>query len=110
MKTFDIDLSKAFINELIGKEIAAVDEKDAKKVQKIDDGINAQKKVLDLGSEKWKELSFWGFSQKLLNEKDMGILQVAVGMPDKIPSEKQSMHLMKLLAKMELEGFQFKKE
>jgi hypothetical protein len=110
VKVFDMDLSEAFISELIGKEIAAVDEKDAKKVQKIDDGINAQKKVLDLGSEKWKELSFWGFSQKLLNEKDMGILQVAVGKPDKIPSEKQSTYLMKLLAKMEVEGFQFKKE
>ena len=108
VKTFDMDLSEAFISELIGTEIAAVDEKDAKKVQKIDDGINAQKKVLDLGPEKWKELSVWGFSQKLLNEKDMGILQVAVGKPDKIPSEKQSMHLMKLLAKMEIEGFQFK--
>ena len=108
VKAFDMDLSEAFISELIGKEIAAVDEKDAKKVQNIDDGINAQKKVLDLGSEKWKELSVWGFSQKLLNEKDTGILQVAVGIPDKIPSEKQSMHLMKLLAKMELDGFQFK--
>lgn len=108
VKAFDMDLSEAFISELIGKEIAAVDEKDAKKVQKIDDGINAQKKVLNLGPEKWKELSVWGFSQKLLNEKDMGILQVAVGIPDKIPSEKQSIHLMKLLDKMEVEGFQFK--
>ena len=108
VKTFDMDLSEAFISELIGKEIAAVDEKYAKKVQKIDDGINAQKKVLNLGPEKWKELSVWGCSQKLLNEKNMGILQVAVRMHNKIPSEKQSMHLMKLLAKMEIEGFQFK--
>ena len=108
VETFDMDLSEAFISELIGKEIAAVDEKYAKKVQKIDDGINAQKKVLNLGPEKWKELSVWGFPQKLLNERDMGILQVAVGIPDRIPSEKQSMHLMKLLAKMEVEGFQFK--
>jgi hypothetical protein len=30
--------------------------------------------VLNLGPEKWKELSLWGFPQKLLNEKDMGIL------------------------------------
>jgi hypothetical protein len=108
VKTFDMDLSEVFISELIGKEIAATDDKDAKKVQKIDDGINAQKKVLNLGPENWKELSVWGFSKKLLNEKDMGILQVAVGIPDKIPSEKQSMHLIKLLAKMEVEGFQFK--
>ena len=108
VKAFDMDLSEAFIGELIEKETAATDEKDAKKVQNIDDGINTQKKVLDLGPEKWKELSVWGVSQRLLNEKDMGILQVAVRMPDKIPSEKQSIHLMKLLAKMEVEGFQFK--
>ena len=108
VKTFDMDLNEAFISELIGKEIAAVDGKDAKKVQKIDDGINAQKKVLSLGPEKWKELSAWGFSQKFLNEKDMGILQVAVKIPGKIPSEKQSIHLMKLLSRMEGEGFQFR--
>jgi len=109
VKASEMDLSEAFISELIEKEIAAADGKDAKKVQKIDDGINAQKKVLDLGPGKWKELRVWGFSQKLLNEKDMGILQVAVKMPGKKPpSEKQSIHLMKLLAQLEVEGFQFK--
>ena len=108
VKTSDMDLNKAFISELIEKEIATVSEKDAKKVQKIDDGINAQAQVLNLGPEKWEKLSVWGLSEKLLTEKDIGILQVAVGIPDKIPSEKQSMHLMKLLAKMEVEGFQFK--
>jgi hypothetical protein len=108
VKAFDMDLREAFISELIEKGMAATDVKDAKKVQKIDDGIAAQKKVIELGPEKWKELSVWGVSQKLLNEKDMGILQVAVKIPDRIPSEKQSIHLMKLFAKMETEGFQFK--
>jgi len=85
-------------------------EKMQRRFKKIDDGINAQKKVLNLGPEKWKELSVWGCSQKLLNEKDMGILQIAVKIPDRIPSEKQSMHLMRLLDRIEAEGFQFRRE
>ena len=108
VKAFDMDLSKEFITELVGKDEIYADYKDAKKIQKIDDGITCQNRVLEIGAAKWKELSEFGISNRSLNEKDMGILQVAVKMPNKIPTESQCKHLIKLLAKLEEDGLQFK--
>jgi hypothetical protein len=105
VKNFDMDLNDDFPDELKGVEELKEEKKDAKKVQKIDDGITCQEKVLSLGAEKWKEAASFGLSNSLLNQKDMGVLAVAARIPEKIPSEKQCIYLIKLLKKMELEGF-----
>ena len=106
VKAFDMDLSKVFLTELIGIDERNAVEKDAKKVQKVDDGITCQKMVLDIGPEKWKEISKFGVLNKHLNEKDMGILQVAVSMPYRMPTENQCKYLIKLLNRLQEEGFQ----
>lgn len=99
-------LPEQFIAELISKAKVKEDVKAAKKTQKIDDGINYQKVVLDLGSEKWKEIAAFGLAGKHLGQKDMGILAVATAMPAKIPSERQCKHLVGLLEKLKIEGLQ----
>jgi hypothetical protein len=62
--------------------------------------------VLEIGPEKWKEISKFGVLNQHLNEKDMGILQVAVSMPYRMPTESQCKYLMKLLIRLKEEGFQ----
>ncbi len=52
VKNFDMDLNNDFIGELKGIEDLKEDKKDAKKVQKIDDGIACQRQVLALGAGK----------------------------------------------------------
>ena len=105
VKERDIALNEEFINELQGTDELKTKLKGAKKIQKIDDGIKSQEKVLKIGAEKWKEISIWGLDRKLYSQKDMSILQVAVEMPSKIPTEKQSKFLLKILDRMEEEGF-----
>ena len=56
-----------FVRELKGSAEMKEDKRDAKKVQKIDDGINYQKRVLDIGAEKWKEISIFGAKWKTPN-------------------------------------------
>jgi hypothetical protein len=105
VKAFDdIELSSAFLKELIGLDERAAVEKDAKKIQKVDDGITCQKLVLEIGPEQWKEISKFGLNNQFLNEKDIGILRVAVSMPARIPSESQCKHLIKLLERLKEEG------
>ena len=99
-----MDLSADFIRELKRIDELKEDKKEAKNVQKIDDGISCQKKVFALGAEKWKKAAEFGLENNLLNQKDMGILVSAAMMPEKIPSEKQCIYLVKLLKRMELEG------
>ena len=108
VKAFDMDLANDFISELKGSDELKEDKKDAKEVQKIDDEIACQKEVLTLGAEKWKEVAAFGLANKLLNQKDMGILATAAAMPEKMPSGKQCVYLVKLLRRLELEGLKLK--
>lgn len=98
------ELSAEFLNSLLSKDEEQLEIKSAKKVQKIDDGITCQQKVLALGAEKWKEAAGFGLANNLLNQKDMGILTTATAMPERIPSEKQCIYLVNLLKRLELEG------
>jgi len=99
------ELSEEFLSSLLSKEDEKIEEKSAKKIQKIDNGIICQKKVLELGAEKWKEIADYGLKRHLLNNKDMSILATAVAIPAKVPSESQCVYLMNLLKKLENNGF-----
>jgi hypothetical protein len=49
-------------------------------------------------------VSLEGTKRKLFTPKKLGILQVAVQMPSKIPSDKQAVILLELYQKAEMEG------
>lgn len=102
----DIKLDRAFMEELVSKELAESAKKDARKIQVIDDGIEAQTKVIELcNSGLWMRLNDWNYENKLMTEKEQGLVSVANSFPNKIPSEKQSIKLIETLARMEMEGF-----
>ena len=89
--------------------LASLDEnnkkmKEAIKTQKIDNGIDAQKRSLEIGADQWT-IIFQGLSEKGdLSPKEAGILKIAQQIPARIPSEKQSMILMDILEKAQAEG------
>ena len=78
--------------------------KDAKKTQKIDTGIDAQRRAVEIGAGRWKKISQWLLEKKAISSKEMGILKIAQQIPDKIPTEKQSVVLMDILEKARAEG------
>ncbi|MDP4120824.1 MAG: AIPR family protein, partial [Bacillota bacterium] len=78
----------------------------SKKDRKLVNGIEVQAEVINKGSAFWKEVGGFMLSHKLLNPKEMGIMQCAVGMDSgKIPSEKQAVVLMEILERAKDEGF-----
>lgn len=97
-------LPAQFIKELVSKEEITHEKKSAVKVQKIDSGIEAQKKVMDIPASKWAYLLTEGQKKHLFSPKEVGILQIATRIPQKIPSEKQSAILLEVLEKAEEEG------
>lgn len=97
-------LPAQFIEELVSKEEITHEKKSAVKVQKIDSGIKAQKKVMDIPASKWAYLLAEGQKKHLFSPKEVGILQIATRIPQKIPSEKQSAILLEVLEKAEEEG------
>lgn len=97
-------LPKPFLSGLVDKENIVEEVKSAAKVQKIDNGIEAQKKVMSIPAAKWRQIMADGNKKNIFSPMETGILQVASQIPAKIPSEKQSVILIDVLAKATLEG------
>lgn len=76
--------------------------------QKIMNGIEKQKYVIQAGCEYWKSLAKWIIDKKQnITEKEMNILTLACQFDrtGKIPTEKQCLVLLQLEGQMKLEGF-----
>jgi hypothetical protein len=106
-RTSDLEmvLPSAVFKELIDRDQEVQQRKDSQEHQKIERGIERQALVLQLGPVYWKEVRDWGSRQGLLTPDDQSFLAVAIAIPKKIPSEKQSWRLMEIKGRLESEGF-----
>ena len=82
----------------------------AVKEQKMLNGIEAQTVVFQAGSALWSDVKVWGMSKGLLSPDDQGILDVAISIPAKVPSEKQSLRTIEILQRLREEGCQMEIE
>ncbi len=78
----------------------------AVKDQRMLNGIEAQMLVVEAGPAHWSEVKAWGVSKGLLSPTDQGILDVAISIPAKVPSEKQSIRTIEILERLRNEGCQ----
>jgi len=101
----DIDLSSRLRSMLIDKEEDRDLQRMSKKEQRVDDGIENQKIVLELGPAYWANSRKWAREQAVTSPDEDGILAVAASIPRKIPTDKQSWRLIQIKQKLELEGF-----
>ncbi|MGV8120418.1 MAG: AIPR family protein [Candidatus Xenobiia bacterium LiM19] len=106
VEQLDIPLIPEFSMELVDKDVLIHAARDAKAIQKIDNGIEAQSIVIFLGSSYWQNLFSWSKEKKILSPADESVIKVAAGIPNRIPTEKQSKWLLNLKARVEAEGFE----
>lgn len=78
--------------------------KTARQIQKIDNGIEAQRRVFAISGPQWQALCLQMSAKKLLTPKEISIMNVAAQMPVKIPTESQSRILIGILEKGRKEG------
>ena len=98
----DIDLS--FFKSLVSIDEQKIKQKQAKKTQQVDDGIDAQKKVLEVPAQKWTKIRQIGIHRRIFSEKEVEIIKIAEQIPQKIPTEKQSGILLGVIEKANNEG------
>lgn len=100
----DLEWPEALEDELI----SAIERKEMKraavKEQRVLNGIEAQMIVVQAGSGLWDAVKSWGLSQRLITPRDAGILDVARSVPNKVPSEKQSVKAIEILRRLRDEG------
>lgn len=82
-------------------------EKEGARTQVIQDSIHAQSEVFEKGAVYWKKLRDWNRTTKKLTAKEMGILNVACSIPNKIPTDKQAAVLVRAEKRARDEGFFF---
>lgn len=97
-------LPNEFFVDLISLDEQNSENKDAKATLKIDSGIEAQKRVVEIPAAKWQIMLQELSSRRLLSPKELSIIGVAVQIPTKIPTEKQSMVLIDILERARQEG------
>ncbi len=73
---------------------------EAKKEQKVDGRINAQTDVVQRGPEYWATVLERSKDSDEVIEKEIGILKIAVQIPRKIPTERQSKVLLDVASKL----------
>jgi len=105
-ETLEKLLPKGFKDILISKESVLSEKKQARKLQKVDDGIEAQKTVLKVPANQWRLLLQQCSPKGFLTEKELSIVTIATQIPKKIPTEKQSLILIGVLEKAKHEGIQ----
>lgn len=98
------NLSEEFFESLVSSDEEMSDVKDATKMQKIDNGIEAQRLVIEIPGSLWHDLCRRMTARRLLSEKEIGIMSVAAQIPSKVPSVAQSFILLEILNKAREEG------
>lgn len=95
-----------FYTVLIGKAEQTAVKKEARDLRKIDNTIDAQTTVLELGEEYWTKLDDWLKSHRLATEAELRALKVAVKISrGYFPDERQCKNLINLRTKAVREGF-----
>lgn len=97
-------LSSEFYDELVSPDAHDEITRNAKQTQRMDDGIDAQRKVLAIPAAEWRRVHQGLLAKGHLTPKEAGILQTAMQIPARIPTEKQSVVLIQILEKARLEG------
>ena len=101
-KTDNLKLSSEFIDSLVLNKEVRYEEKEAKKVQKIDNAIELSVKIFKLSSDTWKNIIEWGNEKKLLDPSQIQLLNlIPLG---KYPSDRQSKKIIETILYLEDEG------
>lgn len=95
---------EGWISELISIEEEEEIKNQGAKEQKELNGIEAQSVVVEAGAQFWQNVLNWCIKEGEATDRERGILQYAGSMPNKLPSDKQSIILINLMARLRKGG------
>lgn len=97
-------LPEGFDIECLSRDEHLTEKRTARNTQKLDNGIEAQTKVLAIPAGQWKAIHDALAAKRLLTPKEMGILKIAMQMPMRIPTDRQCAILLDIIEKARAEG------
>ncbi len=100
-------ISSDFYNRLVPLVSQEEHARNAKQLQKIDNGIELQRQMLAVSASEWSRIGQFLSVKKMLTQKEAEILKIAMKIPAKVPNEKQCSVLNEILDRSKMEGFIF---
>ena len=102
IQKLDIEIPQEFYEELLEKQEMDTEKKQAKKIQRIDNGVEAQKLVFEIAEKKkWCEIKQFGIENEMFSPLEIDLIDLACAIPNKIPSEKQALIIVNALHNLE---------
>jgi hypothetical protein len=98
-------LPKQFVDDLSSANEAQAEENKGKKLQVEDDKIQSQVYVCQIPASTWRLVIEEGRCRKLLSPKELGCLQIAQQLPNRVPTIKQCLVIIAALEKLKEDGF-----
>lgn len=84
---------------------AAVQREDDRSDRRIDSGIDAQARVVELGGPYWREVLAFCRQERIGSPTEINILSTCAAIPNRVPSEKQAAVALRILERAQGEGF-----
>lgn len=96
-----VEYGSDFWDNLIDQADAQATKRAATKDRQLTSGIEAQSEVVMQGADYWQQLLAFGQSIKKLTGREQGILRACTFLPDKLPTEQQSVAALAIAEKLE---------
>ncbi|GAA4717367.1 AIPR family protein [Pedococcus ginsenosidimutans] len=90
---------------LLSVDVVMDEKRDATRVQRIDNGIEAQTAVFQVSASEWSSMEQFLASNRLLSPSEQSVLGLMTGRRPGVPSEKQAAWLLKIREKATAHGF-----
>lgn len=105
-KDVSVSLDKAFLDDLVSKEIIESKIQSSIKEKKLEKDANCMVEVYNLGSTYWTNLLADGMKRHILSPTEMDLLKLAVAYAEgkKFPSDKQAKLIWKIRDKLDQAG------
>jgi hypothetical protein len=103
-RTSPVELLPELAAELCESERVVTAARAAKTLQHLDSGIGAQAQVVELGSAYWTGAWTWAQQHRLIGPDEDRLMRQAAGFGHGLPTDWQSVKLLDLKKRLELEG------
>lgn len=102
----NFDLLDVFVETLIEKSDESIEEVDARKDRKVENQLNAEIEVINLGEEYWLNILNWANERKLLTPMENDLIKMASSFmkTGRIPSAKQANLILSIRKKLYDDG------
>lgn len=104
LKQRQVEWDEGWVSELISIDEENEIKGEGAREQKELNGIEAQSLVVEAGAQFWQNVLNWCIKEGEATDKERGILQYAAAMPSKLPSDKQSVILVEMMARLRKGG------